>query len=501
MRNSAWLAAVPLIVITHGWQDEDKFPGWPYDMACVINATHKNPASLVELDNSIVDLTGVIKEKNAPHFILFDWSAKSRDIGSAKDEKVAGVLAQAIRERIENLHEKHGGTVDLTLYGHSRGAYVVCNALKTLGKNPPEDLGCVSLIILDAQAEGDDGTIEANPGGIVDWTQNYYQYTDFYHGYPVTGALNVNLTSVLKRWSGRVGFSVDGGEHAEVHDWFHHLLDTDDESPLRYNYRDRVLARQKLELYHELRNRAQETRMFLYGQAPVVENFSGHNVPWFRLSQAKSTSKNSTPVPVPWDKSSANRIVESVLRMTPAEPLLGASAFSLSPMDGNFSAEFTVQMKSAPGSVCGDGMTFAIIDANHKKRLGLLGGQLGFGGLSGLAVAFDTHRNDNYGDPDEADTRRRISLRYNGSPKWQELPGAVLPEPLSSGNPFRVRVTLHDRKLTVQAYSYELDKLTVGSKMLPKNVKIPDSKLLGFTAATGENVQQHVVDNIIFVKE
>lgn len=214
----------PLYVITHGFQFENVAPDWVFDMAAAIaNRTgivrHGKDIghSDVSFDPSVAPEAG-----NNPNFLIFDWAAVSRDLGVANEDEVAGALASRIYDRLLAL-----GKADIHFIGHSRGSYVNAEAIRRLADlGLSGRMGFVQMTTLDPQAEGFDGTLEANPGGVVDWADNYYQNAGSPEGKPIDGALNIDLTSIVKSWGYRNGAGKWGPKnHQEVHDWYHWTID------------------------------------------------------------------------------------------------------------------------------------------------------------------------------------------------------------------------------------------------------------------------------------
>lgn len=462
-----------VVIVPGGLQKEDTFPVWPLDMATAINETLPIPATEEEIEASVVDLLGKINKGSSEHFLLFNWSEKSWLAGSADEGDVARVLALALAQKID--HSKQ--PLDVHLIAHSRGCYVVCEALRLLQNS--KGLGFVKLTLLDAYSLGNDGTVEANPGGIVDWTENYYQLGVAPHGRSISGALNVNLSFILNNWQGR-DFN-QSAEHAEVHDWYHWTWDESDKDLKKLSYRDVTLRAQKRVFWEEAQKGATTTRWNLYQNETIVQNFNGDKATGFLISPYESKDV---------------KIVERALQLTQPKTMAGGSLFAANAIPGNFTAEFTVRILPKKGSVAGDGMTFAMLDFRQAQRLGKFGGQLGYGGLSGLALAFDGFPNQNYGDP--KDTASTISLRVGGKPTWRKFSSIELPEPINRGNKFRFRVSLKGRKLTILGYSFGQDEIFSMEEVIPEDCEIPSYKYVGFTASTGgAAVATHEVDDVI----
>lgn len=260
------LLLADLTILTHGLVlTGDSVPAWVYDMAVAIN-NHKPPGDrcirgdeTFERPNkgsiilSTVDLTGSVHERACPDFVIFDWHVESRlsKPGTANEEHVAGRLASVIRKRLTD-----DESLNLHFIGHSRGAYVNGDVIRRLGNDPR--IGLLQMTVLDAQghppAQGGitlDGTLRV--ADHVDWADNYYQTADVLGGFALDGAINVDLTDVLKEWDGRtVGVQL---QHQEVHDWYHWTIDTDDSN--LPEYADDVLNQQQraFRSLPEIRNR------------------------------------------------------------------------------------------------------------------------------------------------------------------------------------------------------------------------------------------------------
>lgn len=227
------LAATPLTVITHGFQpngSSDPFPPWVFDMATAINERLGSPCTEDQILHSRLERTAPITDPaGCDHFLLFDWRDRSNVEypGAADETEVAGRLAAYITDRLPSV-----GTLDIHFIGHSRGAYVNIAAISRLGDDPR--LGFLHMTSLDPQAILDDGALHVPSS--VDIADNYFQTAGSFlpdEGKPIDGALNINLTKIVRWWGGRGPSNDDNiGNHSEVHDWYHWTIDkTDDNSP------------------------------------------------------------------------------------------------------------------------------------------------------------------------------------------------------------------------------------------------------------------------------
>jgi hypothetical protein len=274
-----------LIVITHGYQQEDKFPSWVHDMAQAINQQLPDPDSPEQVERSVVDLSGKIDPGGSYHFVLFDWAKVSAQPARAIDNKVLKPLHDAILFRLARLRGGRREPVSVHFIGHSRGCYVNANVIKGLAWVEQRGwIGYLHMTTLDPQGM-EDGSITSNPGGIVDWADNYFQTTGFdflTQGDPIAGALNVDLTEIVQAWKGRtITDLVDlpgRMNHSEVHDWYHWMQDWNDsqggDDPLNGVYRDPAVLRQNGALVAEKENSSYTTRRLLYSRRPLVERFA-----------------------------------------------------------------------------------------------------------------------------------------------------------------------------------------------------------------------------------
>jgi uncharacterized delta-60 repeat protein len=250
-----------LFVITHGLQPDRKYPFWVTDMAAAINGRLGYGFAIDEIANARIEYDDPIgpPSNSAGNFILFDWSFVSWKYSVADDDLVAGSLARQTKDRLTLL----GGnkTVDVHLIGHSRGGYVVHETARRLkGLQADVMIDYLQVTTLDPRSWGWDGKLEGNPGGIADYTENFVQRKTFPNGQLIQGAVNVDLTRSLDVWDGR-GLLL-GREHAEVHDWYHWSIDTDD-SAMTPVYSDADLVRQQQRFFDE--RFAPATRQLIFG--------------------------------------------------------------------------------------------------------------------------------------------------------------------------------------------------------------------------------------------
>lgn len=233
-----------LTVITHGKANND-FPPWAYDLAtAVAQRVGEVRVGLLDTDmDGIIDVPDAIEnakydlEGNRQHVgdgrmshnvMLFDWVRLSDNLGSANEDDVAGALKDIIHTRLVNVSVSH--PLDIHFVGFSRGCYVNMEAIRRLAQDELVNrIGFLQMTTLDCQAYGADGDLEFNPGGIVDFSDNYYQRATGIRdveGITIDGALNFDLTDVVRAWGGRNQENSDSqGNHGEVHDWYYGTID------------------------------------------------------------------------------------------------------------------------------------------------------------------------------------------------------------------------------------------------------------------------------------
>lgn len=468
-----------LFVITHGFRLDREHPPWVVDMAKAINRNLPEAEQAKDIEaikKSVVTSVDKLDSGASDQFILFDWSGDSLGKLGANNNRIGGELYRLVYNRIEDHWQRTRQPLDIHFIGHSRGTYVNAAVIRRLSKNGDNGrIGFLQMTTLDPRGFANDGKLDANPGGIVDWTHNYYELDErLLMGRHLDNALNVNLTTIVQEWEGRQKIN---DNHSEVHDWLHWIYDLRDQSnegDEKY-YGDEELRPQFLKLRQQWQAGNPETRRLFYrGDTAIVENFNNGEADGFSLHGLAS-------------------VKEKELELTPSKVHSGGSAFYKTPIPGDFTAEFTFRMVEPNDFAGADGLTFAMLDAD-TQQLGALGGQLGYAGLSGMAIAFDTYYNPEFGD--QPKPWNQVSLRLSGSAQWQSFSANKVPEPLNSGKPFRVRITVEGTQLSITIYSFGSDQATFLKGPVPS---MPLNKLIGFTAATGTGAQRHLIDDVIIV--
>src|SRR5262249_37288753 len=155
----------------------------------------------------------------------------------ANDPNIVGKLLALIEERLPTT-----GTIDIHFIGHSRGVIVNLRVIQSLTEEDNSHIGRLQMTTLDPQPFSNPIPIIGNRETVrlvvppnVDYADNYYQTIDplpipgtdgILGGGTVQGAVNIDLTPVLRNWNARVGGF--GPHHSEVHGWYHWTIDTND---------------------------------------------------------------------------------------------------------------------------------------------------------------------------------------------------------------------------------------------------------------------------------
>jgi hypothetical protein len=169
------------------------------------------------------------------------------------------------------------------------------------------------------------------------------------------------------------------------------------------------------------------------------------------------------------------------LQLTSTTRVSSGSAFwsKRIPTDG-IRASFTAEMLGGSG---GDGLTFALVDASTvPTRPGRTGARLGFAGLKGLAVAFQSFPGlESPGDSSVGVVTSDLGAK-----------GLIWRKIVNTGSSLRnVRL-----KVTISVAGGVLNVAVGGFTVLTMHVTLPKQAYVGFTAATGSHTDRHVVTGV-----
>ncbi len=195
-------------------------------------------------------------------------------------------------------------------------------------------------------------------------------------------------------------------------------------------------------------------------------------------------------VPTPgsgrWTTAGSARIDGEQIRLTTADQTnaAGAAFYPVPLKSDSIQVAFDLEIGGGGGA---DGLTLAMIDpagATGRPLVGAPGGGLGWSGLGGYAVAFDTFRNG--GDPGSSFVGLANGRRPDQPDQlvWAAHSG---PMPSLRAGTHRVQIRVTKGKLTV-----DFD----GQQALASSVTLPPTVLIGFTAATGGLTDRHTVSGV-----
>jgi hypothetical protein len=182
---------------------------------------------------------------------------------------------------------------------------------------------------------------------------------------------------------------------------------------------------------------------------------------------------------------------EMVLTVNTTGCCQAGSVFYSKPIrTAEFYARFDFRIENGdPGGA--DGLTFAVVDANNSTLLvlGSSGQRLGYSGLSGFAVEFDT-----FGNAIDGFDSNHVGVDINGSVE-SIFQNNNIPN-LEDNGYYTAEVVLRGGKhlevfLSNSSIGYERTKVV--------DIDLPDftpfNSLVGFTASTGQFRSKHIIDN------
>lgn len=195
----------------------------------------------------------------------------------------------------------------------------------------------------------------------------------------------------------------------------------------------------------------------------------------------------------PFSRNGSAQISNGALRLTSGAGQAGSLWLNQVVQLDNFTATFDVQLSGKSKSGWGDGFTLAVLDAkkNGAKALGGKGGMLGYGGLSGFAIEFDTHQNtsNSFQDPKFV----HVGLDVNGRMRSASL--SALPFDIRGAGTITVQITYADGTVTVSLGRPSGSLQQVLSRTLKADDR-PQTGRIGFTGATGAAFETVTVDNL-----
>jgi len=196
------------------------------------------------------------------------------------------------------------------------------------------------------------------------------------------------------------------------------------------------------------------------------------------------------------------------IRLTPSVVFNGGAAWYntkvsvASGWETVFKFQIPGEPKSSPSGA--DGIAF-VIQNDSVSALGALGGYIGYEGIThSLAVEFDTHWNQDFGDPDE----NHISVQTNGinansANHAYSLGGtSAVPGVFEDGRIYTVQINYVPDTLTIFVNNLLTPVLTVpGVNLSDLGLSTGGKAWIGFTAATGERWENQDILSWSFVPE
>jgi hypothetical protein len=176
-----------------------------------------------------------------------------------------------------------------------------------------------------------------------------------------------------------------------------------------------------------------------------------------------------------------------VLKLTGLTRSVAGSSFFTAPLDSSRHLRVAFDVTIGGGGTSGaDGQTLVLADAAVARptALGASGGALGYAGIPGIAVAFDTYK----GAVDPSANFVGIANGTNGAVDrlaWLATSTAI-PNLRSA-----VRHVIVDSDAGVLSVSID------GTQYLSQAVALPPNVLLGFTGGTGWVIDNHQVSNVV----
>ena len=203
------------------------------------------------------------------------------------------------------------------------------------------------------------------------------------------------------------------------------------------------------------------------------------------------TFSGTGTVPPPgsaWSHNGSATISAGVLRTTPATSNLAGSSFFTAPLaSSHLTVEFDQTINSGTGA---DGQTLTFADASKATpaSLGVKGGGLGFSGIPGIAVGFDTYKGTG------APSSNFVGVADGAGTTTDSLHWLFT----ASSIPNLRTATRH---VKVEALNGAITVWIEGTKALSGAVTLPSKVLLGFTGGTGGLNDVHQVANVAITGE
>jgi hypothetical protein len=170
----------------------------------------------------------------------------------------------------------------------------------------------------------------------------------------------------------------------------------------------------------------------------------------------------------------------SLVLTTAANGQAGSAIYSVPEPSNGLTATFTAKIGGGTGA---DGMTLSLLDPAKAgpTALGGAGGDLGYGGLPGIAVTLNTYKNPGY------PSANFIGIATGTSTSGLAFAATATNVPALRTGSHTIGVGVSGQTVTVS-----IDGRQGLAHTLPANT-IPSSVLAGFTGGTGSRDDQHAV--------
>jgi hypothetical protein len=213
------------------------------------------------------------------------------------------------------------------------------------------------------------------------------------------------------------------------------------------------------------------------GQGPILVKFTGSGV---------ASGTMALPSPTTWHLNGSAAVSGADLVLTPATANKAGDAIYPTAVPTNgLHVHFTAQLNGGTG---GDGLTFTLLDPtkNSATSIGQSGDALGYGGMTGVTIGLDTHKNGS--DPSgnfagigdgSANAPAVDAIRWAN---WQTLGGS-----LRTGT-HGVDITVTGQLVAVSIDGGTAFKATMGH--------IGSTALLAFTGGTGTGTDTQLVRDV-----
>ena len=199
--------------------------------------------------------------------------------------------------------------------------------------------------------------------------------------------------------------------------------------------------------------------------------------------EVKFTGAGTVPAPGPgWSHNGSATITSGVVQTTAAVSNQAGSTFFETPLESkHLVIEFDQTINGGSGA---DGQTLTLADAGKAAptALGEQGGGLGFGGISGIAVAFDTYKNS-----------VNPSSNFTGISDGSAGAGLLHWLATSTAIPALRTATRH---VKIETLNGTVNVYVEGTKYLSTAVTLPEKVLVGFTGGTGGSNDIHKAANV-----